>query len=500
MSPQLNSTLFENRSRVAVLIDHAGEGDGRVKRAALAMRECGINVRVFALIREVDIPKFRHLEVLDGTDIPLTPIFLREQEIVPIPKWLIAVLRFFRHLLRPKKSIERDDHEGRTQETGYGEDRIARPALVARLNRTLGAIFWHRALWRVFQSEVNRFQPQLIHAHDLSTLGTGALLARRNGAALIYDSHEFELGRNGVELNTAERIRQSYERVYIKRVNTVISVSETIAERLKTIYQIEQPTVIPNITKAVPSNSSPLNKRQLGLNPDKPFVLYVGSLQRGRGLKMAIDAISGLSDVILAAAGNGPKRRRRELMEYAEQAGAMDRFKVLDPVPEDQVVDLLSLADVSIVPVQESCESYRLCLPNKLFQSLAAGTPVVSTPLPEVGAIIENINHCFVATDYSPQAFANALEHALEDPKNAVISLPKEIQPEQLLTRYKFLAEALILNKPIPAYPPLKHASKAIKAAARDRTQMRHRFPISLTVARVMAFMTSIEITIRRSN
>jgi len=230
----------------------------------------------------------------------------------------------------------------------------------------------------------------------------------------------------------------------------------------------------------------------MGLDPDDPLVLYVGSLAPGRGLEVAIDAVAHLPDAVFAVAGPSSDQRYRDLKSYADRAGISGRFKILNAVRESQVVDLLSLADVSVIPVQATCESYRLCLPNKIFQSLAAGTPVVSTPLPEVAAIIGKIKHCRVASDFTSQALAESLMSALFDNDDANVSMPDGLQPNALLARYVTLAEALLGDYPVPDFSPLAHAKDATRAAARDQSWTPEKALFCSIAVRAVVLATSL--------
>jgi glycosyltransferase involved in cell wall biosynthesis len=88
-------------------------------------------------------------------------------------------------------------------------------------------------------------------------------------------------------------------------------------------------------------------------------------------------------------------------------------------VPPDQVIDYAASADIGVSPIVPSCLNYRYSLPNKLFQYMAAGIPVVASDFPQVREIVESAG-CGVLVDATrPRAIAEAIEHIGSDPVEA---------------------------------------------------------------------------------
>ena len=74
------------------------------------------------------------------------------------------------------------------------------------------------------------------------------------------------------------------------------------------------------------------------------------------------------------------------------------RVHVLPAVPPDQLLAWVASADVSAMPIQPTTINHRLSTPNKLFESLAVGTPIVASDMPGMAAVIRDTG-CGVLVD-----------------------------------------------------------------------------------------------------
>ena len=457
-------------ARIAVLLDHPGAGDSRILWSLSALRGAGYDVRLFALYRFKDALSNAPIEI---GGVCVTPVWLNDSDIVPMPRGLIRVLSGVRSAIfrarlrqatpppRPHTNSSATPHQVPINAPPKSEP----DSRIGRVNAALGTLFWHRALARTFHPAVSDFNPDLIIANDLATLGCGATLAQSLGAKLIYDAHELELGRNNVGDNLAEQIREAFERKFIRRADAVITVSETIAERLGKHYGQPRPTVVLNAPPALPEETEPLLLRtNLGIPDTARIALYLGSMVPGRGLEVLIEATAMVDDIYLVIMGGASDARMEALRTVARDAGISPRVHVLPPVPSDQVHRVFQAADLSVIPIHPSCESYRLSLPTKLFHSLRAGVPVVATPLPEIEALLAYLQTGVVAEDFSAKAMAAALQQPLTaKTENSLSPYSREAANESYLRA----AAAVMLGENV-AFERLPHADAAMLETSLD--------------------------------
>ena len=271
------------------------------------------------------------------------------------------------------------------------------------------AFFW--ATHRAVRAEVRARTASLYLASDLYVLPALAEAARRHGGRLVYDSRELYAALDssaGRPLVSA--VWRAVERRYIGRADAVLTVGDAIADRLGATYGIPRPTVLYNAPEPSPEAVDPeALRRTLGLPDDgRLVVLYQGLFRVGRGLPALVEAAGAVEEVRLALIGEGevePEVRRLG-------AGLGDRLMVHPFVPPDALARLTPGADLGACLIEPLTESLRLSLPNKLFEYLAAGVPVLASPLPEIRRAASGAG--VFADPRDPEAVADALRTALD--------------------------------------------------------------------------------------
>ena len=240
-----------------------------------------------------------------------------------------------------------------------------------------------------FVARGGKLGADVVHAHDAAMLLPGALIARLTGARLVYDSHELA---TGVEYRSGlwERLVHLLEAALVPRCAAVITVSDGIAERLQQRYALRtRPTVLRNVCDlpTPPPDGTSLRTR-LGIGLDEPLVLHQGSAAPGRGCEVLIRAVAAMPGVHLVLLGAADDANAGELVSLARAQAADERVHVLESVALEELLAHTTEADVGVSLLSDSCENHRLALPNKLFEYLAVGVPVVTSALPELERIV----------------------------------------------------------------------------------------------------------------
>jgi len=234
---------------------------------------------------------------------------------------------------------------------------------------------------------------EVYHGHDLTALPAAIDAARRHpGADVIYDSHELFLDA-GIEARQpwfARRLLRRFERRLIRKVAAVITVNDSISERLQQRYGAPAATIVRNAPPRQPIRTArpDLLRPSAGIPTGAPVVLYHGGFQRDRGLEILAESMTDprLSAAHLVLLGFGPLEA--SLRSLAAEPRFDGRIHVLPAVPPDELLERVASADVSAMPNQPRTENERLSTPNKLFESIAVGTPVVSSDFPERRVIV----------------------------------------------------------------------------------------------------------------
>lgn len=267
-----------------------------------------------------------------------------------------------------------------------------------------------------FLAGVVRLRPDVIHAHDAAMLLPGLIGARLTGARLVYDSHELATSVPYREKAWA-RFVEAIERLAVPRAALVITVSDGIAARLRDRYGLPgTPVVVRNVSALVEGEpgGTPGLRARLGLDARTPLVLHQGAAAPMRGCATLVRAVAALDDAHLVFLGDDDVRGfNGELAELAAELGAGERVHFVASQPLEHLLALTREADVGVTLLEDTCVNHQLALPNKLFEYIAAGIPVVASDLPEMGALVRSRRIGWTADPADPEAVAGALRVAL---------------------------------------------------------------------------------------
>lgn len=229
------------------------------------------------------------------------------------------------------------------------------------------------------------------HVHDLPGLIAMAPVVRRQ-VPMVYDSHELF-----IEAGTAARLPgplrsllRAYERRLVSRVRAIVTVNDELGAVLRNRYPTHEIVVIHNC----PDDRAPHHpmgdrlREAAGIPAGERVILHHGSLGANRGIEQLIEALGepGLEQAHLVLMGPGDIRDR--YVRMAARSRFRRRIHVLDPVPAIDLLDWVAPANVGAMPIQRTTLNHFLSTPNKLFECLAAGVPVVASDFPGMRRIV----------------------------------------------------------------------------------------------------------------
>jgi len=231
------------------------------------------------------------------------------------------------------------------------------------------------------------------HGHDLPGLVAAVAAADRHSAArVVYDSHEIylESGANADQPGWLRRLMMDRERRLVGRAAALVTVNDSLADELGRRYSPARTVVVHNCPPRSdpPADGTDLIRAATGIAVGEPIALYHGAFSRHRGLEQLAAAVAepGLEQVNAVFLGYGGLRARLDAL--AAGPVAPGRVHVLAAVPPEELGGWVAAADVGVMAIQPSTINHRLSTPNKLFECLAAGVPVVASDFPEMRRIV----------------------------------------------------------------------------------------------------------------
>ena len=254
------------------------------------------------------------------------------------------------------------------------------------------------------------------HCNDAEAFVIG-LLAKlsRPGLRLIYDCHEFESERNGKSRRYLRAVGW-LERRFIRFADEVIVVSPSIADAYMERYHshgLDGVQMLRNVPHKIDAGTvkvgTPGNgklRQAFGLGSNDFIALYQGAFTINRGIEELLAMTGNLkgSRIHLVFMGYG---MLQGAIEEAASSSANVHFQ--PAVPYEEMLQYTKDADVGLVSVRPICLSYLYCLPNKLFECIQAGVPVLVNDLPDCVALLRMYGIGRVVEGDEPQAWLEAL-------------------------------------------------------------------------------------------
>jgi glycosyltransferase involved in cell wall biosynthesis len=169
------------------------------------------------------------------------------------------------------------------------------------------------------------------------------------------------------------------------------------------------------------------------------IALYQGNIQPDRGLDGLVQAASFLDqDIIIVIMGQDMVGTKAQLEMQIERGGWTDRVKIIPPVPYSELLEWTSSADIGLITSSPDYSlNTQMMLPNKLFEFLMAGLPVLSTQLEATVEVIQKYEVGQVMTSHEPAEIGAAINAMIADPnalasmrQNALRAVQKELNWE----------------------------------------------------------------------
>jgi glycogen synthase len=232
----------------------------------------------------------------------------------------------------------------------------------------------------------------IVHCHTWYTHLAGCLAKQLTRAALVLTTHSLEPHRpwKVEQLGSAYRASSWVERTAYENADGVITVSEAMREDVHSLYGVpyDRIRIIHNgidLNEYRPSpNPSVLAKHQI--DPEKPFILFVGRVTRQKGIFHLVDAVRYIRpgvQVVLCAGAPDTEEIGRELEERVERArrhATVPIIWIAQVLPREEIIPLYTHASVFVCPsVYEPFGIINL-------EAMACKTPVVASA---VGGIKE---------------------------------------------------------------------------------------------------------------
>jgi glycosyltransferase involved in cell wall biosynthesis len=227
-----------------------------------------------------------------------------------------------------------------------------------------------------------QFRADVVHVHDLPLLWLGSELAKKWDARLVFDAHEIYYAQQVLSPNQQKMLAKQ-ERRTLPKVDIFITVNDAIAEYYHSLYG-RRPLVLLNCTDTPPEGhlrgSREFLREKSGTPSDATVVLYQGWFSDERNLLTMVQAVEQFrDDAYLVLIGYGEyEKKMREVFQGKDWE---KKIRFLGRIDSKEILTYTAGADLGLIPYQAIDLNHKLCSPNKFFEYVQVGVPVVAQDL-----------------------------------------------------------------------------------------------------------------------
>lgn len=257
-----------------------------------------------------------------------------------------------------------------------------------------------------------------LFANDLDSLPANYLAAVIRRKFLVYDSHEYYTGVPELENRPFIRgVWKSFESWIFPKLKIIITVNDSIAGLYEKEYGKKLIVIrnVPIAPKGLAKEKSKTElRKELLLPQDKKLVILQGSgINIQRGAEEAVEAMQYLEDTNLIILGGGDVLQT--LQELVKKFQLENKIIFKPRMPYTEMMNYTMACDIGLTFDKDTNLNYRFSLPNKIFDYIHAGIPVLASRLPEVEKVIKTYDIGDFINNHHPKHIADKLKQVLSD-------------------------------------------------------------------------------------
>lgn len=265
---------------------------------------------------------------------------------------------------------------------------------------------------------------EIFHCNDLYALPPAYFLKKliNRKIKIVYDCHEHETeAKIYIGKPIIKKLAQIFEKAMIKSADGVITVSNSIAEDYVCMYDIPKPVLVLNspIFQTVPKQDH--FRKDLNISKDKTIFLFQGKYLPGRGLDNLINIFRELESInkevvlVFMIYGEGSEKVKEQIKNdkniyWHEKVSVME------------YMNYVASADWGIYLMENICKNHDYALPNKIFDYVLGGLPVVASNLKEMSNFVEKNKVGYVIDPEDQDMVVNLLRKINKETKKQFIS------------------------------------------------------------------------------
>lgn len=279
---------------------------------------------------------------------------------------------------------------------------------------TKGALFYALYNWRLFWLLLFK-KADIFWSNDLDTLLGSRMAAKFKGKPIIFDSHEYFTEVPELEHNKfAKKVWKKIESSIVPKLKYCITVNKSIANLFKDQYNKDF-YVIRNVPV---KNTQPKTKSraELGMPEGKTILILQGSgINVDRGSEELVEAFKHLNDqyhLYIVGSGDVIDTLKKMVLEL----GLDNQITFVGKQPYNDLIQYTMNSDAGLTLDKNTNINYQFSLPNKIFDYIQCGIPVISSDLVELRNIVTHYQIGTIVKDVTPDSIANSIKNFFTTP------------------------------------------------------------------------------------
>ena len=253
-----------------------------------------------------------------------------------------------------------------------------------------------------------------LFAEDIYTLPFVLAFGKLKKAKVFYDSRELFGYLAGLKKKKiVQQLLRWIEKICINKVDKIITTGEMDSQFLEKEYNVKNTIVIRNLPVFKIIDDPFDFRKHYYLKAETKILLYQGVILHGRGLRIIFDILKNFKDCVLMIIGGGELKNFYE--QSAKEKGISDKVIFMGKVDQKDLFNYTAGADVGLALIENISLSYYYALPNKMFEYILTGVPVLASNFPQMKQIIDRFEIGLYADPENMKDVSLALQKLLYD-------------------------------------------------------------------------------------
>ncbi len=259
--------------------------------------------------------------------------------------------------------------------------------IVTKLHKNKISILFY---FRFFLSQIKSYlktNADIYFAGDFFSLPASVIAAKIKRAKVYYDSREIYSELPSLEnRKQLKKFFKIIERIFIQHTDCVFTTGEMDSEYIEKLYSLKQTYLLRNLP-LMKKNISPINYHtEFNIPSNQLIVLYQGIIVVGRGLETCFKAVKKMDNLYLVILGGG--EHIEQFKSLSKEMKINDRVFFAGKISQDKLLNYTAGAFAGLSLIDDISINNHYALPNKLFEYVMSGLPVIASNLPQMKKIV----------------------------------------------------------------------------------------------------------------